>query len=75
MTQLVQPLFKGPIDIVGDIHGEIVAFRDLLGHLGYADDGSHPEGRRLIFLGDLTDRVREEPDEVETLKLDQVEVK
>ena len=58
---LVQTLFNGPIDIVGDIHGEIDALRDLLGHLGYADDGSHPEGRRLVFLGDLTDRGPDSP--------------
>ena len=53
---LVQPLFDGPIDIVGDVHGEIDALRHLLGHLGYDDDGSHSKGRRLVFLGDLTDR-------------------
>ncbi len=59
--QLVQPLFEDAIDIVGDIHGEIDALRELLGHLGYADDGSHPEGRRLVFLGDLTDRGPDSP--------------
>ena len=61
LDSLVQPLFEGPIDTVGDIHGEIDAFRDLLGHLGYADDGSHPQGRRLVFLGDLTDRGPDNP--------------
>jgi hypothetical protein len=58
---LVQPLFDGPLDVVGDVHGEIDALRDLLGHLGYADDGRHPEGRRLVFLGDLTDRGPDSP--------------
>ena len=53
---LVQPLFEGPVDIVGDVHGEIDALRALLRHLGYDNDGVHPEGRRLVFLGDLTDR-------------------
>src|SRR6266542_6303987 len=52
---LVQPLFEGPVDIVVDVHGEIDALRALLRHLGY-DKGVHPEGRRLVFLGDLTDR-------------------
>ena len=27
-----------------------------MGHLGYRDDGKHPEDRRLVFVGDLTDR-------------------
>jgi len=58
---LIQPLFYGPLDIVGDVHGEIEALRDLLRHLGYAEDGSHPEQRRLIFLGDLTDRGPDSP--------------
>jgi len=53
---LVQPLFDGPLDIVGDIHGEIAPLRSLMQHLGYAEDGHHPDGRRLIFVGDLTDR-------------------
>lgn len=58
---LVKPLFLGPIDIVGDIHGEIDALRSLLGHLGYADNGGHAENRRLVFLGDLTDRGPDSP--------------
>ncbi len=53
---LLQPLFEGPVDIVGDVHGEIEALHALLGHLGYGDDGRHPEARRLVFVGDLTDR-------------------
>jgi hypothetical protein len=53
---LVQPLFEGPVDVVADVHGEIDALRALLHHLGYDNEGVHPEGRRLIFLGDLTDR-------------------
>ncbi|MAV37337.1 MAG: hypothetical protein CMJ59_17995 [Planctomycetaceae bacterium] len=61
MTQLVQPLFTGPLDIVGDIHGEIDALGDLLGQLGYAEDGSHPRQRRLVFVGDLTDRGPDSP--------------
>jgi hypothetical protein len=32
------------------------ALRDLIGQMGYREDGTHPEGRRLVFLGDLTDR-------------------
>jgi hypothetical protein len=54
-TRLVQPLFDGTVDIVADVHGEIDAVRELMLRLGYANDGLHPEGRRLVFLGDLTD--------------------
>ncbi len=60
-ADLVRPLFDGPVDIVGDIHGEIEALRALLATLGYRTDGSHPEGRRLVFLGDLTDRGPDSP--------------
>jgi len=54
----------GPFDIIGDIHGCFDELSDLLGKLGYVllRDGhgtfvaSHPNGRRVIFLGDLVDR-------------------
>ncbi len=52
---LVQPLLPGPLDIVGDLHGELDALSDLLTRLGYRD-GQHPRGRRLVFVGDLCDR-------------------
>jgi hypothetical protein len=58
---LVRTLFDGPIDIVGDVHGEIEALRHLLGHLGYDEDGGHPDGRRLVFTGDLIDRGPDSP--------------
>lgn len=61
MPSLIQPLFDGPLDIVGDVHGEIDALHSLLGHLGYSEDGDHPQGRRLVFLGDLTDRGPDSP--------------
>ncbi|HTU18850.1 MAG TPA: metallophosphoesterase [Gemmataceae bacterium] len=60
-ASLVRPLFDGPLDILGDIHGEIDALRLLLRRLGYAPDGSHAEGRRLIFVGDLVDRGPDSP--------------
>ena len=59
--RLIQKLFPGPIDIVGDIHGEIDALQDLLGHLGYDRAGVHPHGRRLVFIGDLMDRGPDSP--------------
>ncbi len=58
---LIGALFEGPIDIVGDIHGEIDALHVLLSHLGYSNVGEHPKGRRLIFIGDLTDRGPDSP--------------
>jgi hypothetical protein len=46
------------IDCIGDIHGELPALEATLAELGYekAKDWKHPEGRRLLFLGDLVDR-------------------
>jgi len=61
MPPLVQPLFDGPIDIVGDVHGEIDALLALLHHLGYDESGLHAERRRLVFVGDLTDRGPDSP--------------
>lgn len=54
--RLVQPLFEGPVDVVGDVHGCLEELLDLLDHCDYTRQGHHPEGRRLVFLGDLTDR-------------------
>jgi hypothetical protein len=58
---LIRKLFPGPIDIVGDLHGEIDALKELLVHLGYDAGGIHPTGRRLVFIGDLTDRGPDSP--------------
>lgn len=63
--KLVGELFSGPIDIVGDIHGEIGALEDLLSRLGYRPDGTHLELRRLVFVGDLVDRGPDSPAVVE----------
>jgi hypothetical protein len=54
-------LFNGPLDVIGDVHGEIDALVALLGHLGYASDGRHPDGRRPVFVGDLCDRGPDSP--------------
>lgn len=46
-------------DLIGDIHGQHEKLTALLLHLGYRpkDHGfSHPEGRKVIFLGDYIDR-------------------
>lgn len=65
----------GPFDAIGDVHGCFGELQTLLGRLGYvierddrgrAIDARHPEGRRVIFLGDLVDRG---PDVVGVLRL------
>lgn len=64
MTQhhgLVRPLLPGPLDIVGDVHGELGALHALLARLGYDVEGRHPTGRRLVFVGDLCDRGPDSP--------------
>ncbi len=61
---------SGPFDVVGDVHGCRAELEDLLTALGYAlerDDAGrpvgarHPEGRRVVFLGDLVDRGPDTP--------------
>lgn len=65
MPTLVQPLPAGPLDIIGDIHGEIDALESLLGHLGV--DLARGRARRpLVFVGDLVDRG---PDSVAVVRL------
>ena len=52
----------GPFDIIGDVHGCLDELLELLGRLGYtvqldsagrAVDAVHPDGRRVVFVGDL----------------------
>ena len=62
----------GPFDIIGDVHGCASELITLLGELGWTvrfsasgdivgvDD--HPDGRRVIFVGDLVDRGPRTPD-------------
>jgi len=58
---LIQTLPDGPLDIVGDIHGEYEALRHLLRHLGYDEQGHHAAGRTLVFVGDFCDRGPDSP--------------
>jgi polynucleotide kinase-phosphatase len=60
----------GPFDVVGDVHGCRSELEALLGRLGYVVvrdaegrpvDASHPEGRRMVFVGDLVDRGPDSP--------------
>ncbi|WP_102347315.1 bis(5'-nucleosyl)-tetraphosphatase PrpE [Bacillus sp. Marseille-P3661] len=46
-------------DIIGDIHGcyeEFVALTNTLGYKWMNGTPIHPQGRKLVFVGDLTDR-------------------
>lgn len=52
-------------DIIGDVHGCADELRELIAALGYRVDTIflgegvsyvHPEGRQLVFVGDITDR-------------------
>jgi hypothetical protein len=54
-------LFDGPIDVIGDVHGERAALEHLLVKLGYDDHGNHAEGRKVVFVGDLVDRGPDSP--------------
>jgi hypothetical protein len=60
-TSGVQELADGPLDIVGDVHGEYDALVRLLKKIGYDDLGRHSDGRRLVFVGDLIDRGPDSP--------------
>jgi protein phosphatase len=53
-------------DVIGDVHGCREALRRLCDSLGYDGDFYHPEGRRLVFSGDLIDRG---PDSLGVLRL------
>jgi len=63
--KFIERLFKGDLDVVGDVHGEIDGLEQLVAKLGYDADGNHPGGRRLVFVGDLVDRGPDSPAVVE----------
>ena len=58
----------GPFDLIGDLHGCFDELHMLMTKLGYVVEGdrpyrvSHPDGRRLIFVGDLVDRGPKTPE-------------
>ena len=70
-----QPLWNnkkaetGPFDVIGDIHGCFEELGRLLDRLGYQLDRSgepwrlsHPQDRKVVFVGDLVDRGPATPD-------------
>lgn len=65
----------GPFDIIGDVHGCADELEALLDKLGYAVGWNGkdvtvvpPEGRRVIFVGDLVDRGPRSPDALRIAK-------
>jgi protein phosphatase len=63
----------GPFDIIGDVHGCFSELVTLLKELGYqiketshlgekSFEVTHPENRKLVFVGDLVDRGANTPD-------------
>jgi hypothetical protein len=57
-------MVSGPVDIIGDVHGEIDALRRLLSRLGCSPERGVAQ-RPLIFVGDLVDRGPDSPAVVE----------
>lgn len=75
-TIVMEPLLNdlrhetGPFDAIGDVHGCRSELETLLTELGYTlerdnegrpVDASHPDSRRVVFLGDLVDRGPDTP--------------
>ncbi|MFZ1625517.1 MAG: metallophosphoesterase [Gammaproteobacteria bacterium] len=61
-------LAAGPLDIIGDVHGELDALHALLQQLGYDPDGQHQGDRHLVFVGDLCDRGPDSPGVIELVQ-------
>ncbi len=59
MPQAMAATVSGGLDVVGDVHGCLPELLELLRCLGYSVDFrhyTHPDGRHLVFVGDLVDR-------------------
>ncbi len=48
--------FLSHVDVIGDLHGCVTTLRDLADQLGYDERWIHPEGRRIVLLGDFADK-------------------
>lgn len=66
MRKFVEKLTGNDFDFIGDVHGEVGALTSLLARMKYDPNGNHPEGRKLVFVGDLVDRG---PDSIAVLRL------
>ncbi len=65
----------GPFDIIGDVHGCFDELKSLLKKLGYSVSKAkgrysvkHPDGRKIIFVGDLVDRGPKTPEVIRLAK-------
>jgi protein phosphatase len=56
VSTAIRDLTAPGFDIIGDIHGCSEELDELLTRLGYERPYVHPAGRKLVFLGDYTDR-------------------
>lgn len=65
LTDSISTIEAPAIDVIGDVHGCLNELVDLIEKLGYFKGGfieneqmvyKHPEGRKLVFVGDLIDR-------------------
>jgi protein phosphatase len=72
-------LQKGPFDLIGDVHGCLPELLSLLAQLDYqvqhvSEGGrmryhvTHPQGRKVIFVGDLVDRGPDSPGVLELVR-------
>ncbi len=43
-------------DVIGDVHGCLHTLKALMNKLGYSKNGKHPDGRKLVFVGDVINR-------------------
>jgi hypothetical protein len=62
---------KNAYDIIADVHGHHDKLTALLAKLGYRREGEthrHPDGRRVVFLGDFIDRGPEIREVLHTVK-------
>lgn len=62
--KLVVPTLVGDrYDVVGDVHGLVDEFLELVKSMGYQHNNeglpAHSDGRKLLFLGDVVDRGRQ----------------
>lgn len=67
MTDLVGALPDGPLDIIGDVHGEIDALLAVLHRLGCDPERGRAE-RPVVFVGDLIDRGPDSPAVIEVVR-------
>jgi calcineurin-like phosphoesterase family protein len=56
-------------DIIGDIHAQADRLRDLLSEMGYRGlNFTHPQGRKIVFLGDFINRGRQNRETIEIVQ-------